>query len=144
MSQRFLAELWSILLYIGSPTLIGGMVLVLLAIVGLLLTRRHRVRDSRTPWKRFMAVLVGLIALTPLIATGALAGMEQAGIAIHRSALLVQGAKAVPGTQIVAVILLAWLSSRVPVQRRSWYALYGIACILMAFGGSILLLYVMR
>lgn len=144
MSQRFLAELWSILLYIGSPTLIGGMILVLLAVAGLLLTRRHRAWDPRTPWKRVMAVLVGLIALTPLIATGALAGMEQAGITIQRSALLVQGAKAVPATQIVAVILLAWLSARLPVQRRTWYALYGIACILMAFGGSVLLLYVMR
>lgn len=144
MSQRFLAELWSILLYIGSPALIGGMVLALLAMVGLLLTRRHRMRDGRTPWKRLTAALVGLIALSPLITTGALAGMEQAGIAVQRSALLVQGAKAIPGTQTIAVILLAWLSSRLPVQRRSCYALYGIAGIFVSFGGSVMLLYVLR
>lgn len=144
MSQRFWAELWSILLYVGSPTLIGGLALVLLAIVGLILTRKHRAPDPRDPWKRTMAVLVGLIALTPLIATGALAAMEQSGLAIQKSALLIRSAKAVPGTQIVAVILLAWLSSRLPPRRRTWYALYGIACVLMAFGGSVLLLYVLR
>ena len=144
MSQRFLAELWSILLYIGSPTLIGGLALMLLAIAGLLLTRKHRVADPRDPWKRILAVLVGLIALTPLIATGALAAMEQSGMAIHRSAFLIRGAKAVPGTQIIAVILLAWLSARMPPQRRTWYALYGIACIFIAFGGSVLLIYVLR
>ena len=144
MSQRFLAELWSILVYIGSPTLIGGLALVLLAIVGLILTRKHRVSDPRDPWKRVMAVLVGLIALTPLIATGALAAMEQSGLAIQRSALLIRGAKAVPGTQIVAVILLAWLSTHMPPKRRTWYTLYGIACIFMAFGGSVLLIYVLR
>lgn len=144
MSHRFLAELWSILLHIGSPTLIGGLALVLLAVAGLLLTRKHRVRNSRDPWKRIMAVLVGVIALTPLIATGALAGMEQGGIAIQRSALLIRGAQAVPGTQIVAVILLAWLSTHLPPKRRAWYTLYGIACILVAFGGSVLLIYVLR
>lgn len=144
MSQRFLAELWSILLYIGSPTLIGGLALVLLAAAGLLMTRKYRMHDPRDPWKRIMAVLVGMIALTPLIATGALAAMEQSGMAIQRSALLIRGAKAVPGTQIVAVILLAWLSTHVPPKRRAWYTLYGIACILVAFGGSVLLIYVLR
>lgn len=144
MSQRFLAELWSILLYIGSPALIGGLTLVLLAVAGLLLTRRQRIRDPRDPWKRVMAVLVGVIALTPLLATGALAAMEQSGIALQRSALLIRGAQAVPGTQIVAVILLAWLSARLPSTRRAWYTLYGIACILVAFGGSVLLIYVLR
>lgn len=144
MSQRFLAELWSILLYIGSPTLIGGTALVLLAVAGLILTRKHRAPDPRDPWKRTMAVLVGLIALSPLIATGALAAMEQSGLAIQKSALLIRSAKAIPGTQIVAVILLAWLSARMPPKRRTWYAVYGIACIFMAFGGSVLLIYVLR
>ncbi len=144
MSQRFLAELWSILLYVGSPTLIGGLALVLLAIAGLILTRRHRRPDPRDPWKRILAVLVGLIALTPLMATAALAAMEQSGLAVHRSALLVRGAQVVPGAQIVAVLLLAWLSARMPPLRRGWYTLYGIACIFMAFGGSVLLIYVLR
>lgn len=144
MSQRFLADLWAILIYIGRPTLLGGLALILLAAIGLFWTRKHREPNPRDPYKRGMAIIVGLIALAPLVATITLAVMQQIGTAIDRPHWLVRTAKAIPGTEIVAVILLFWLTARIKAPRRTWYALYGIACLLAAFGGSVLLIYVLR
>ncbi|WP_298721949.1 hypothetical protein [uncultured Ferrovibrio sp.] len=144
VADRILADLWAILIYVGRPTLLGGLALIMLAAIGLIWTRKHRVRDPRDPLKRGVAIIVGLIALAPLVATMTLAAMQQAGLPLDRTYWLARTAKAVPGTEIVAVILLFWLTARLNWQRRSWYAVYGIAGILVSFGGSVLLIYVLR
>lgn len=144
MSQRFLSELWSILLFVGRPTLLGGLALILLALAGLWLTRKHRMPDPRDGWKRATAVLAGLLALLPIAGTAALAAMELNGLAVPREGWMLRAVKAIPGTESVAVILLFWLTARLAPKRRSFYALYGIACIFTALGGSVMLIYVLR
>ena len=50
-----MSELWPILVYIGRPSLIGGLALIVIAVAGLIMTRHHRVADPRDPWKIWAA-----------------------------------------------------------------------------------------
>lgn len=139
-----MSELWPILVYIGRPSLIGGLALIVIAAIGLAATRRHRVVDPRDPWKIWTARIAGGLAVLPLAATVTLGIAEQLGPGIleHYGPYLIRPAKAVPGSVLVTAVVLFSLTTRLVPQRRGWYAAYAIACILLGFGSSVLLIYV--
>jgi uncharacterized BrkB/YihY/UPF0761 family membrane protein len=139
-----MTDLWPILIYIGRPSLIGGLALILIAAIGLALTRRHRIADPRDPWKIRVARVTGLLALLPLLVTVAvgLASQLTPHLLEQYGHHLIRPAKAVPGSVLVAAIILISLAARLPPPRRHWYAVYIVACILLGFGGATLLIYV--
>lgn len=144
LAETGMSELWPILVYIGRPSLIGGLTLIVIASIGLYASRRHRVADPRDAWKIWTARIAGLLALLPLLGTIALAVGEQLspGLLEQYGPYLVRPAKAVPGSVLVAAVVLFSLTTRLLPQRRGWYAAYAVACILLGFGSSVLLIYV--
>ncbi|HEX6958158.1 MAG TPA: hypothetical protein VF194_09250 [Ferrovibrio sp.] len=145
MLSRLSIDLWSLLILIGQPALLIGLLLSLLAVFGLMLTRKHRLPESgRANLKRGVILLNGFLALLPLVSVMLLAFFEPRGVSILHRPWLLHLAQLLPSGEVIAAVLLAWLTAGLAPVRRNFYALYAISCVLIAFGGSVMLAYVLR